>query len=94
MNDIIATLEKLPQDKFRVTRLKHCQCPGLYLTFGLNDIDAFPNKLETYFIQLHCFKQRKTELDPAITSFTYETFLILLMLGDCSERIRGIVCHL
>lgn len=37
-----------------------------YLTFGLNDIDALSHKLEPHFIQLHCFKQRKAELDPAI----------------------------
>lgn len=34
-----------------------------YLTFCLNDIDALSNKLEAHFIQLHCFKQRKAELD-------------------------------
>lgn len=45
--------------KKRMTRFKHCQGYGSYLTFGFNDIDALPNKLEPHFVQLHCFKQKK-----------------------------------
>lgn len=33
-------------------------------------IDALPNKLNPYFIQFHCFKQKKAELDPTVISLT------------------------
>lgn len=70
IGDMIGAFKKLPQDNLRVVDSNTAKEMVHYLTCGLNDIDALSNELEAHFIQLHCFKQRKAELDPAVMSFT------------------------